>query len=89
MTGGTVLPIALTAVLVYHVVIRGTAAKLATLIILVVAVIIGSPMDSGLPVDEYRPMLFMTIDGAKSPYALVAIRAILAELLLEARKAGH
>ncbi|MBT2597837.1 hypothetical protein J7I92_21875 [Arthrobacter sp. ISL-72] len=81
--------LAAAAILVYRVAIRGTAARLTTLTILAVFAIIGSPIGSGLPLDEkqYPLMLFMGVEGAKSPFTLVLIGAIMAELISEARKA--
>lgn len=81
--------LATAAILVYRAAIRGTAARLAALTVLAVFVIIGSPIGSGLSLDEeqYPLMLFIGVEGAKSPFTLVLIGAIMAELIFEARKA--
>ena len=80
--------LAAAAVLVYRLTIRGTAARLATLATLAVFATVASPIGSGLPLDEeqYPLMLYMGIEGAKSPLTLALIGAILAELIIVARK---
>ncbi|MFC9351517.1 hypothetical protein [Arthrobacter sp. NPDC057013] len=80
--------LAVAAVLVHRLLIRTTAARLVALTIFVVFVVIGSPVGSGLPLDEeQRPlMLFMFTEGAKSPFTLVLIGGIIADLILEARR---
>ncbi|MFP3463518.1 hypothetical protein R5O87_21990 [Arthrobacter globiformis] len=83
--------LAVAAVLVHRLLIRTTAARLSALTILVVLAVMGSPVGSGLPVDEEQHplMLFMLTEGAKSPFTLVLIGAIVANMILEARRARH
>lgn len=80
--------LALAAILLYRLAIRGAAARLATLVLLTVFAILASPIGSGLPVDEeqYPLMLYMGIQGAQSPFTLVLIGAIVAELITGAVK---
>jgi hypothetical protein len=80
--------LAVAAVLVYRLTIRGTAARLATLTLLAVFAIVASPIGSGLPLDEeqYPLMLYMGLEGAKSPFTLALIGAIVTELIIGARK---
>ncbi|MFE4541283.1 hypothetical protein [Arthrobacter sp. NPDC056727] len=80
--------LAVAAVLVYRLTIRATAARLATLTTLAVLATVASPIGSGLPLDEeqYPLMLYMGIEGAKSPFTLALIGAIFAELIIVARK---
>jgi hypothetical protein len=81
--------LAVAAILVYRLAIRGTAERLVALTILAVFSIIASPIGSGLPLDEerYPLMLYMGVEGAKSPFTLARIGAIVAELIFEARRA--
>jgi thiol:disulfide interchange protein len=81
--------LAVAAILVYRLAIRGTTARLVALTILAVFSIIASPIGSGLPLDEerYPLMLYMGVEGAKSPFTLALIGAIVAELIFEARRA--
>ncbi|MFC9352032.1 MULTISPECIES: hypothetical protein [Terrabacteria group] len=80
--------LAVAAVLIYRLTIRGTAARLATLTTLAVFATVASPIGSGLPLDEdqYPLMLYIGIEGAKSSLTLALIGAIVVELIIVSRK---
>jgi len=77
------------AVLVYRVALRGTAARLMTLGILVLVALLAIPMASGprLNPDEHYPLMtYILIEGAKSPLVLALIGALAADLIASSRR---
>lgn len=75
--------LALAAVMVYRVVLRGTGVRIVALATLTAAAVIGSPMATGstLAAEQRSLILVIAIEGAKSPVILALIGAGVAGFL--------
>ena len=80
--------LALAAVMVYSLIIRGTVARLIALATLAVVAILGSPVASGTFVanEQYPLGLAIAWTGAKSHMILALIGAGVVSLILDGRK---
>lgn len=79
------IALAAASVLLYRVLIRGTAARLTALATLAVMVLLAIPMATGLRVNapEGHPLvLHIAVEGAKSPLFFALIGALIADILL-------
>jgi hypothetical protein len=82
------IALAAAAVLVYRVAVRGTAARLTALGILVLVALLAIPMASGprLNPDEHPLMTYIAIEGAKSPVVFALIGALVADFIATRRR---
>ncbi|WP_255405378.1 hypothetical protein [Sinomonas sp. R1AF57] len=83
------IALAAAAVLVYRVAVHGTAARLITLGILVLVALLAIPMASGprLNPDEHYPlMIYIAVEGAKSPLVLALIGALVVDFIASRRR---
>lgn len=83
------IALAAAAVLVYRVAVRGTAARLTALGILVLVALLAIPMASGprLNPDEHYPLMtYIAVEGAKSPLVFALIGALVADFIATRRR---
>lgn len=82
--------LALAAILGYRVAVRTGAARVATLVVLIVAVFAGATTMRPLPMDgEPQPIALLgLINGAISPFIFALIGAVIADLINVRRRPG-